>query len=117
MTVAFVHLIKYSPMKKIECFIQPIKWDELEDALWEGGVAGVTVTGVRGFGSQRVRTGPRLLDKLKIEIFIRDEQVDEIISIIRKVTHTGKLGDGKIAILPADDLMRIRTGEKGDEAI
>ncbi len=104
-------------MKKIECFIQPSKWDQLEEALWDAGVSGLTVTGVRGFGNQRVRSGPRLLEKLKIEIFLRDDQVDEIISTIQQVTHTGKMGDGKIAVLPAENLVRIRTGEKGDAAV
>ena len=104
-------------MKKIECFIQPSKLDDLEEALWEGGVSGLTVSGVRGFGNQRVRSGPRLLEKLKIEIFVKDDQVREIIAIIQKATYTGKMGDGKIAVLPAENLVRIRTGEMGDSAV
>lgn len=104
-------------MKKIECFIQPSKLDQLEEVLWDSGVAGLTVSPVKGFGNQRVRPAPRLLDKFKIEIFVADTQVEEIISTIRAVVRTGQMGDGKIAVLPMEDLVRIRTGEKGTDAV
>lgn len=104
-------------MKKIECFIQPSKLDMLEEALWNEGVSGMTVSSVSGFGNQRVRPEPRLLNKLKIEIFARDGDVQSIVSVIRTVAFTGKMGDGKIAVLPAENLFRIRTGEEGESAL
>ncbi len=104
-------------MKKIECFIQPGKLDQLEEVLWDSGVAGLTVSPVRGFGSQRVWPSPRLHDKFKIEIFVSDDQVGEIIAAIQEVVRTGQMGDGKIAVLPMEDILRIRTGERGNDAI
>jgi len=104
-------------MKKLECFLQPSKLEDLEDALWDNGVSGVTITEVRGFGSQRIKAGPRLQEKLKVEVFVPDDRVDEVINTIHEAVRTGKLGDGKIAILPVLDIIRIRTGETGEVAI
>ncbi len=104
-------------MRKLECFIQPSRLDAIEDALWENGVTGLTVTAVRGFGSERIRPGPRLRDKFKLEIFVPDERVDEIVELVQKVARTGEMGDGKIMVLPADNVIRIRTGEKGAPAL
>jgi len=104
-------------MKKIECFIRPDKLDEVTDTLWDEGVSGLSVTSVMGFGNQRIRTGARLIEKFKLEVYVRDEQLEEVIEVIKRVARTGKMGDGKIAVLPAEDIFRIRTGEKGLLAI
>ncbi|MEW5784618.1 MAG: P-II family nitrogen regulator [Bacillota bacterium] len=111
-------------MKKIECIIQPGKLIELEDRLI-GVVAGLTVTPVNGFGSQKGDThfhqGQPLLvqlkPKMKVEMVVADNQVEEVISILVNVCRTGKIGDGKIFILPVDEAIRIRTGDRGEKAL
>jgi len=112
-------------MKKIEAIIKPFKLDEVKDRLNAAGVQGLTVTEVKGFGRQKGHTelyrGAEyvvdFLPKTKLEILASAEQVDDIIDAIMTAAHTGRIGDGKIFILPVADVVRIRTGERGEEAI
>ena len=112
-------------MKKIEAIIKPLKLDEVKEALTEVGIHGMTVAEVRGFGRQKWHTevyrGAEyvvdFLPKVKIEIVVADEMVGKVIETIQKAAHTGKIGDGKIFVLPVEEAVRIRTGEKGEEAL
>jgi len=112
-------------MKKIEAIIKPFKLDEVKERLTSVGVQGLTVTEVKGFGRQKGHTelyrGAEyvidFLPKTKLEILAPEEQVDDIIDAIMTAAHTGRIGDGKIFILPVDAVVRIRTGEHGKEAI
>ena len=112
-------------MKKVEAIIRPLKLDEVKIALGEIGVQGLSVSDVRGsgrLGSQResyrgVRYTIDLPMKVKIEIVVRDEDVDEIVNTIELHAHTGEPGDGKIFVLPMGDAIRIRTEEHGDEVL
>ena len=112
-------------MKKIEAIIKPFKLDEVKDALAEVGVHGLTAVEVKGFGRQRGHTelykGAEyvvdFLPKVKLEIIVRDEQVAEVVETIEKAAKTGRIGDGKIFVLPIDEVVRIRTGERGGDAI
>jgi nitrogen regulatory protein P-II 1 len=112
-------------MKKIEAIIKPFKLDEVKDRLSAIGVQGLTVTEVKGFGRQKGHTelyrGAEyvvdFLPKAKLEILAPEEQVDDIIDAIMTAAHTGRIGDGKIFVLPVEDVVRIRTGEHGEEAI
>ncbi len=112
-------------MKKIEAIIKPFKLDEVKDALMDVGVYGMTVTEARGFGRQKGHTelyrGAEyvidFLPKLKIEVVVPDEQVEKVVEAIMNAARTGKIGDGKIFIVPVEDVIRIRTGERGTAAI
>ena len=112
-------------MKKVEAIIKPFKLDEVKDALVEIGIGGMTVTEVRGFGQQKGHTeiyrGTEyvidFLPKVKIEVIVRDEDVEKVVETIMKTAHTGRVGDGKIFIIPVEDVIRIRTGERGEQAI
>ncbi|MBM3239742.1 P-II family nitrogen regulator [Candidatus Poribacteria bacterium] len=112
-------------MKKIECIIRPFKLDEVREALMEVGVQGMTVSEVRGFGRQRghkeIYRGSEytieFVPKLKLEIVVNDDIVENVIETILKVASTGKIGDGKIFITPVEEVVRIRTGERGVTAI
>ena len=105
-------------MKKIECIIRPGRLTELEQALRHLGIGGMTVTEVKGFGKEQSRPDEYLfLPKTKVEIYSTDENVDDIIQIICETCHSGKLGDGKIVIFPIEDLIRIRTFERGEAAV
>ena len=112
-------------MKKIEAIIKPFKLDDAKDALQELGIEGMTVTEVKGFGHQKghseVYRGAEyivdLLPKIKVEVVARDDQVSEIIAILQKTVHTGRIGDGKIFIIPVEEAVRIRTGETGHSAL
>lgn len=105
-------------MKKIECIIRSEKLRELINALREVGVGGITIVEVKGFGKETTRPEPYLiLPKVKIEIYVSDRQIEELISTIVDVCHSGKLGDGKIIVLPMDDAIRIRTGERKEKAL
>lgn len=112
-------------MKKIEAIIKPFKLDEVKEALTEVGIQGMTVTEVRGFGRQKGHTeiyrGAEyvvdFLPKVKIEIVVPDDMALKAVETIRQAAHTGKIGDGKIFVLPVDDVIRIRTGEQGEEAL
>ncbi|MDG1749556.1 MAG: P-II family nitrogen regulator [Porticoccaceae bacterium] len=112
-------------MKLITAIIKPFKLDEVREALGELGVSGVTVTEVKGFGRQKGHTelyrGAEyvvdFLPKVKVEIALTDELVDSAVEAISKSAATGKIGDGKIFIQSIDDVIRIRTGETGADAI
>ena len=112
-------------MKKIEAIIKPFKLDELKEAFSKIGVQGMTVTDVKGFGRQKghkevYRGAEYVVDfipKTKVEIVAADEQVEVILETILTAVKTGKIGDGKIFVLPVEDVIRVRTGEKGKEAI
>ena len=112
-------------MKKIEAVIKPFKLDEVREALSEIGVSGLTVTEVKGFGRQKGHTelyrGAEyvvdFLPKVKIEIAIADELLDQVIEAIEKSANTGKIGDGKIFVFDLEQAIRIRTGETGGEAL
>ena len=112
-------------MKKVEAIIKPFKLDEVKDALAEVGIQGMTVTEVKGFG----RTGGKkevyrgsayvvdFVPKVKLEIIVPDERVADVVESIEKAAKTGRIGDGKIFVLPVDEIIRIRTGERGSDAI
>jgi len=105
-------------MKKIECIIRAEKLKDLTDAFLETGIGGMTVSEVRGFGIERTRPESFLfVHKTKIEIYALDSQVNEIIAAILKQCFTGKAGDGKIAVIPLDNCIRVRTREKMDKGI
>ena len=115
----------YLFMKKIEAIIKPFKLDEVKDALQEVGVHGITVTEAKGFGRQKGHTelyrGAEyvvdFLPKLKLDIIIADDLLEQTIEAIQKSAHTGRIGDGKIFVTNIDQAIRIRTGETGDTAI
>jgi nitrogen regulatory protein P-II 1 len=112
-------------MKKIETIIKPFKLDEVKDALNEIGVKGMTITEIKGFGRQKGHTelyrGAEyvvdFIPKVKIEVIVSDELAEEVCAVIEKSAKTGKIGDGKIFIMHVDDAIRIRTGQRGEEAI
>ena len=112
-------------MKKIEAIIKPFKLDEVKNALTKIGVLGMTVTEVKGFGRQKGHTESYrgteyaidFLPKSKIELIIPDELVNQVMEAIERAAKTGKIGDGKIFMSPVEEVIRIRTGERGREAI
>lgn len=112
-------------MKKIEAIIKPFKLDDVREALSSIGVNGMSVTEIKGFGRQKGHTelyrGAEyvvdFLPKLRLEIVISDQQLDECIEAISNAARTGKIGDGKIFVSTVDQVIRIRTGEQNDEAI
>lgn len=112
-------------MKKIEAIIKPFKLDEVKEALSKTGIQGLTITEVKGFGRQKGHTelyrGAEyvvdFLPKVKIEILVDDDKAGEVADTIISAARTGRIGDGKIFILPMDDVVRIRTGERGADAI
>jgi len=111
-------------LRKIECFIQPSKLDKIKDALIEAGVDGMSVSEVEGFGRQRGRLNGdasskevSFRKKTKIEIVVDEEIVDEVTSLIVKLARTGKIGAGKVFVIPVEDAIRIRTSEAGKAAI
>ena len=112
-------------MKKIEAIIKPFKLDEVKDKLNDLGIQGITVTEVKGFGRQKGHTelyrGAEyvvdFLPKIKMEIVIPDTQVEDVINAIVKSAQTGRIGDGKIFITNIEEAVRIRTGERGDDAV
>ena len=112
-------------MKKIEAIIKPFKLDEVKVALQEVGLQGITVTEAKGFGRQKGHTelyrGAEyvvdFLPKVKVEIVLNDDNVDEAVDAIRNAAQTGRIGDGKIFVSSIEEVIRIRTGETGSEAI
>ena len=112
-------------MKKIEAIIKPFKLDEVREALSDIGANGLTVTEVKGFGRQKGHTelyrGAEyvvdFLPKVKIEVVVRDDVVETAIESIIKAARTGKIGDGKIFVMPVEQVVRIRTCETGEEAL
>jgi nitrogen regulatory protein P-II 1 len=112
-------------MKKVEAIIKPFKLDDVKEALKEIGVQGLTVTEVKGFGRQKGHTelyrGAEyvidFLPKIKLEVIVADEIVTKVVDALMDSARTGKIGDGKIFILPIEEIIRIRTGERGIDAI
>src|SRR5580765_37745 len=112
-------------MKKIEAIIKPFKLDEVKDALNQIGLKGITVLEAKGFGRQKGHTelyrGAEyvvdFLPKVKIELIVEDKMVERTVEAIINAARTGRIGDGKIFILPVEEAIRIRTGEKGSDAI
>ena len=112
-------------MKKIEAIIKPFKLDEVREGLSEVGITGLTVTEVKGFGRQKGHTelyrGAEyvvdFLPKIKVEVVLGDDMVDQAVEAIVKAAHTGKSGDGKIFVSPVEQVIRIRTGETNESAI
>ena len=112
-------------MKKIEAIIKPFKLEEVKEALNALGIQGMTVSEVKGFGRQKGHTelyrGAEyivdFLPKVKIEAVVQDEILDKVLDAVTKAAKTGRIGDGKIFVIPVEDTIRIRTGETGEEAI
>ena len=113
------------PMKKVEAIIKPFKLDEVKEALHEVGIKGITVTEAKGFGRQKGHTelyrGAEyvvdFLPKVKVEVVMDDGLVERAIEAIQQAAQTGRIGDGKIFVSPVEEVVRIRTGEKGVDAI
>lgn len=112
-------------MKKIEAIIKPFKLDEVKEALVKLGIQGMTVTSVEGYGRQKghkevYRGAEYVVDfipKVKIELIVRSDMTEQVVEAIQKTARTGKIGDGKIFILPVETVIRVRTGERGEEAV
>jgi nitrogen regulatory protein P-II 1 len=112
-------------MKKVEAIIKPFKLDEVKEGLSGIGVQGLTVSEVKGFGRQKGHTelyrGAEyvvdFLPKVKLEVIVKDEMVSAVVDAISKAAKTGRIGDGKIFVLPIEEVVRIRTGERGADAI
>ncbi len=112
-------------MKKIEAIIKPFKLDDVKDALNGIGITGMTVTEVKGYGRQKGHTeiyrgAEYIVDfipKVKIEIVVAADQVDKLVDTIREAANTGKIGDGKIFVLPVERIVRVRTGEEDRDAV
>ena len=112
-------------MKLVEAIVKPFKLDEVKEALTKAGVQGMTVEEVKGFGRQKGHTelyrgaeySVDFLPKVKIQIIVNDDQAAEIVRVITEAAKTGKIGDGKIFVSSVEEVIRIRTGEKGPDAI
>ena len=112
-------------MKKIEAIIKPFKLDDVREILTEIGITGMTVSEVKGFGRQRGHTevyrgaeyAVDFLPKVKIEVVLPDDQIERTVEAIIEAARSGKIGDGKIFVLPVEEVIRIRTGETGETAI
>ncbi len=112
-------------MRKVEAIIKPSKLDDVKEALQKLGIQGMTVTEVKGFGRQKGHTelyrGAEyvvdFLPKIKLEIAVTDEMADKVVQAIVKAANTGRIGDGKIFVLPVEEAIRIRTGERGPDAV
>ncbi len=112
-------------MKKIEAIVKPFKLDEVKDALNDLGIQGMTVTEVKGFGRQKGHTelyrgAEYVIDfipKIKIEVVTSDSLAQKVVETIEKVARTGKIGDGKVFVYPIENVIRIRTGERGEAAV
>jgi len=112
-------------MKKIEAIIKPFKLDDVKEALNAIGIKGMTISEVKGYGRQKghkeiYRGAEYVVDfipKVKLEIIVESSQVNAVVDTIRQAANTGKIGDGKIFILPVEEVIRVRTGETGNEAI
>ena len=112
-------------MKKIEAIIKPFKLDDVREILTEIGITGMTVSEVKGFGRQKGHTeiyrgaeyAVDFLPKVKIELVLADDKVDQSVDAILETAHSGKIGDGKIFIYPVEEAIRIRTGERSEAAL
>jgi nitrogen regulatory protein P-II 1 len=115
----------FAKMKKVEAIIKPFKLDEVKEALHEVGVSGITVTEAKGFGRQKGHTelyrGAEyvvdFLPKVRLEVVVDDQQVDRVVEAIATAARTGRIGDGKIFVCPVETAVRIRTGERDNDAI
>jgi nitrogen regulatory protein P-II 1 len=122
---AQTELQELNEMKKVEAVIKPFKLDEVKEALSGVGVQGITVSEVKGFGRQRGHTelyrGAEyvvdFLPKVKLEIIVKDDQVEPVVEAITAAARTGRIGDGKIFVTTVDEVVRIRTGETGESAL
>jgi nitrogen regulatory protein PII len=114
-----------APLKKIEAIIKPFKLDDVKDALHDGGVSGITVTEVKGFGRQKGHTelyrGAEyvidFLPKVKIEVVVENSLADNVVEAIENAARTGRIGDGKIFVFEVEQAIRIRTGDRGADAV
>jgi nitrogen regulatory protein P-II 1 len=112
-------------MKKVEAIIKPFKLEDVKEALFEAGISGITVSEVKGHGRQQGHTelyrGAEyvvdFLPKIKIEVIVKDDELDKVLEVIQESARTGKIGDGKIFVIPVEKAIRIRTGEEDEEAI
>ena len=112
-------------MKMVEAIVKPFKLDEVKDALTKAGVQGMTEEEVRGFGRQKGHTelyrgaeySVDFLPKVKLQILVSDDKAAKVVEVITDSARTGKIGDGKIFVTPVEEVIRIRTGEKGEDAI
>jgi nitrogen regulatory protein P-II 1 len=112
-------------MKLVIAIVKPFKVDEIKEALGDIGVAGMTVSEARGFGRQRghsevyrgVEYDVDFIPKNRVEVMVDDHQVDGVVDAIVKAARTGKIGDGKVAVIPLEEVVRIRTGEHGPDAL
>lgn len=112
-------------MKKVEAIIKPFKLDDVKEALNKIGIHGMTISEVKGYGRQKghkeiYRGAEYVVDfipKVRIDIIVDSDMVDQVVETIQKSANTGKIGDGKIFVLPVEDVLRVRTGEKGIDAI
>ena len=104
-------------LKKIECIVRVEKLEETLEALRKSGVPGATITHVQGFGKERLVADPYLKEKVKIEIYLEEAELDYILDTLTAINQTGKIGDGKIAILDVERLIRIRTNEREMNAL
>ena len=112
-------------MKRIEAVIKPFKLEDVKDALTDAGITGMTVSDVKGYGRQQghselYRGAEYVVDflpKIKLDLVVAEDQVDEVVALIAEAARTGKIGDGKIFVSPIEKIVRIRTGEEDEEAI
>ncbi|MDX1764317.1 MAG: P-II family nitrogen regulator [bacterium] len=112
-------------MKKVECIIQPGRLDEVREGLTEIGVTGLTVTEVKGYGRQKGHTemyrGSEytidFVPKVKMDVVVTEDLVDKVIDVVTEKARSGRIGDGKIFVIPVEETIRIRTGERGKEAV
>ncbi|NCO53412.1 MAG: P-II family nitrogen regulator [Deltaproteobacteria bacterium] len=112
-------------MRKVEAIIKPFKLDDVKEALNEIGIEGITVSEVKGFGRQKGHTelyrGAEyvvdFIPKIKMEIIVGDDRVEQVVNVIADAAKTGRIGDGKIFVTPIDEVVRIRTGERGEDAL
>lgn len=112
-------------LKKVEAIIKPFKLDDVKEALNAVGIKGLTITEVRGFGRQRGHTelyrGSEyvvdFLPKVKVEVVVPEAQAEEVVQAIVGAARTGRIGDGKVFVIPVEDIVRIRTGERGEDAL
>ena len=112
-------------MKMITAVVKPHKWEDVREALETFGVTGMTVTEASGYGRQKGHTevyrgaeyDVTLVPKIRIEVVVDDSDVDDVVGVITKAAQTGKIGDGKVWVIPVDAVVRVRTGEKGQAAL
>ena len=112
-------------MKLVEAIVKPFKLDEIKEALTKAGIQGMTVEEVKGFGRQKGHTelyrgaeySVDFLPKVRLEILVPDDKAGRVVELITESARTGKIGDGKIFVTPVDEVIRIRTGERGEDAI